>query len=109
MNFSKEIFKDEVIYNINSEIIDEKITDEIIKSINPDLKTGLNMANVSSITSKKFVKYLYENKFKLFNIQSELLSFISLVLKDNFLKTYMNKSDFINDKRELFKRRLYIV
>lgn len=109
MDFSKEIFKDEVIYYINSEIIDEKLTDEIISAINPKLKTGLDMTNVSSITSRKFIKYLSEDKFKLFNIKSELLSFVSIVLKDNFLKTYMNKSDFIYDKRELIKRKFYVV
>ncbi len=109
MDFSKKFLNGEVIYNINSEIIDEKIMNNIIKTIKPNIKTGLNMKNVKSITSVNFIKYLLEDRFKLFNIQSELLAYISLVLKDNFLKSFMNYEDFSSNKRELIKRKFIII
>ena len=49
-----------------------------------------------------------QNKIKLFNPQSEVLTYLALVLKDGFLKTYINYSDFKNDKRELIKRHFLV-
>ena len=49
-----------------------------------------------------------KNKIKLFNLQSEVLTYFALILKDGFLKSYINYSDFKDDKRELIKRHFLV-
>jgi hypothetical protein len=66
------------------------------------------MVNVKTIKSQLFIKCLIENKFKLFNIQSETLAYLSLVLKDCFLKTHLNYQDFSENKREFIKRHFLV-
>ena len=69
---------------------------------------GLDMSNVESINSKLFIESLVKDKFKLFNLNSEMLAYLSLILKDNALKSYVNKFDFIEEKRELIRRKFLI-
>ena len=66
------------------------------------------MKNVQTIKSKKFIISLLENKFKLFNLKNEILTYLSIILKDGYLKSYINKNDFIKNKRELIKRRFLV-
>ena len=66
------------------------------------------MSKVQNINSPILIEYLLNNKIKLFNLQSELIAYFALILKDGFLKTYMNFSDFKDNKRELIKRRFLI-
>ncbi len=93
---------------INSEIIDDALTCRILKIIKNRKKIGLDMKNVQTIKSKKFIISLLENKFKLFNLKNEILTYLSIILKDGYLKSYINKNDFIKNKRELIKRRFLV-
>ena len=65
------------------------------------------MSQVENVNSPVLVNYLLNNKIKLFNLKSEVLAYFALILKDGFLKSYINYSDFSQDKRELIKRHFY--
>ena len=93
---------------INNEIIDDTLTCRILKIIKNRKKIGLDMRNVQTIKSKKFIASLLENKFKLFNLKSEILTYLSIILKDGYLKSYVNENDFTKNKRELIKRRFLV-
>ena len=64
--------------------------------------------NVESVNSPLLIKCLIENKIKLYNLQSELLTYFAIILKNGFLKSYMNFADFSENKRELVKRHFLV-
>jgi len=109
MGFSKTIYKNEIVFIIDEKIVDDSLIKKILKEIKPQQKVGLNMKKVESVNSKYLLKGLIENKFKLFNLKNEIIMYLAIILKDGFLKSYMNIDDFKNNKRELFRRKLYIV
>ena len=108
MQFFKTIYKKEIVFVINEKIIDDSLTCQIISQIPSNKKVGLDMKNVLNINSPILIKYLLNNKIKLFNPRSEVLVYLSLILKDGFLKSYIDFSDFKNNKRELIKRHFLI-
>ena len=108
MQFNQAIHKKEIVFFINDNIVDDMLMLKIIENIPSNKKIGLDMSNVQNINSPILIKHLLENKIKLFNLQSEVLTYFSLILKDGFLKSYMNHSDFSKDKRELIKRRFLV-
>lgn len=107
MGLIRTICKGKIVLIIENETIDDNITKEILSNIHPTKKIGLDMKGVKTIKSKEFIKNLILCKFYLFNLTSELLCYLSLIIKDGFLKSFINKSDFIFEKREL-KRRKFI-
>ncbi len=108
MDFIETIQNKEIVFVINKKIIDDDFCNKIIDKIQDGKKIGLNMEKVQNICSKKFISYLIEDKFKLFNLQSEVLAYLAIILKDGFLKSYMNYEDFKKNKRELIKRHFLI-
>ncbi|MBQ4647485.1 MAG: hypothetical protein IJB79_09075 [Candidatus Gastranaerophilales bacterium] len=108
MRFFKTIYKNEIVFVINEKIVDDSLAHEIISEISSNKRAGLDMSKVQNINSPILIEYLLNNKIKLFNLQSELIAYFALILKDGFLKTYMNFSDFKDNKRELIKRRFLI-
>lgn len=108
MYFYRTIYKNKIVFTLNANFIDDIIADEIIFFMGKSRKVGLDMRNVTKIKSQKFINYLLSNKFGLFNINYEVLIYLSLVLKDGFLKSYMNVEDFNSNKREL-KRRHFLI
>ena len=108
MSFLKSNCKSETIYFINEEIISDDLISEIALSCKKEKKVGLDMKNVKAIQSSTFIKFLLEDRFKLFNLQSEVLAYLALILKDGFLKSYVNYQDFSENKRELIKRKFLI-
>ena len=108
MQFFKTIYKKEIVFVINEKIIDDFLACQIISQISSKKRVGLDMSQVESVDSPILIDYLLKNKIKLFNLKSELLTYFALILKDGFLKSYVNFSDFKNNKRELIKRHLLI-
>ena len=108
MQFLKIIRKKEIIFSIDAKIIDDNLACQIIKEIPFGKKIGLDMSKVQSVNSKILIEHLLNNKIKLFNLQSEVLAYFSLILKDGFLKSYINYYDFSENKRELIKRRFLV-
>ncbi len=106
MEFYKSIYKKEVVLTISNETIDDKLSLEILKNIDNNKRTGLDMKHVKTIKSKKFIKYLLDNRFFLFNLRNEVMCYLAIILKDGFLKSFLNCSDFLNNKRELIRRRI---
>ena len=104
----KTIQKKEIVFVIDDKIIDDNLACQIIKLIYPKKRIGLDMSKVESINSPILIEYLLNNKIKLFNLQSEVLAYFSLIFKDGSLKSYMNYSDFKNNKRELIKRNFLV-
>ena len=104
----KENGKKEIVFMVNNSIIYDNIVHEIIKHSSSKKRIGLDMSKVESIQSKKFMKYLKENKFELFNLKNELLAYLSLVFDGGFLKTFTNKQDFIENKREFLIRHFLV-
>ena len=107
MDFSKKTNTKEIIFKIQKEVIDDNLVKKILSQITETKKTGLNMELVEEINSKLFIEALLNNKFKLFNLKNEILTYLCLILKDSFLKSHMNLSDFEQNKRELIRRKLY--
>ena len=99
--------KNKTVIFIENRIIDDNITKYILNS-SKNKKLGLDMSNVESINSKLFIKSLLSDKFKLFNLQNEILTYLSLVLKGGDLKSYINKTDFMEEKRGLIRRKFFI-
>ena len=97
------------IYKIDEETIDDKSAKKILQKISKIKKPLLDMGMVKNIKSKLFIKYLLEDKFKLFNLENDLLIYLAIVLKGGFLKTYMSALDFASQKRELIRRRFRLV
>ncbi len=108
MDFYKTIYKNKIIITINKNKIDDNLTEEITKITKKHQIIGLDMKNVISINSKKFIEFLLTDKFKLFNLKNEVLLYISIILKEGSLKSYISKDDFIENKRELIKRRFLV-
>lgn len=108
MRFNKTIYKNEIVFIVNESFVDDILACEIIKDIPKNKKVGIDMKKVLNVNSPILLEYLLNNKIKLFNLQSELLSYFSLILKDGFLKSYINYSDFSKNKRELVKRRFLV-
>lgn len=108
MEFFKTIHKKEIVFFINTKIIDDNLINQIILQVQDDKKIGLDMSMVQNINSPLLIKYLLQNKIKLFNLQSEVLTYLSIILKDGFLKSFINYSDFKENKRELIKRKFLV-
>ena len=100
--------KNKTIFLINREIIDDGFVDLFIKSIKNFSNIGLNMTKVKTIKSKKFIELLLSDKFKLFNLRNEVLIYLSIIIKNGFLKSYSNENDFILNKRELMRRKFFV-
>lgn len=109
MEFSKTIHKKDIVFHINQKILVDSILIKIIDECQTTKKIGLDMKNIQTIDSDLFIEYLNQDKFELYNLQSEILVYLSIVLKRGFLKSYMNYGDFSSNKRQLFKRRLQLV
>jgi len=104
----KTINKKEIVFVIDDKKIDDNLACQIIKFIHPKKRVGLDMSKVENIDSPILIEYLLKNKIKLFNLQSEVLAYFALIFKDGFLKSYINYSDFKNNKRELIKRNFLV-
>jgi len=109
MSFFKQFIENEIVYIINDKIIKDSLIENIVHDINTKHKIGLDMKNVKALNSSLFLKYLKGNRYKLYNISNEVLTYLSIVLKDGKLKSYMNFKDFKYNKRELIRRRFSIV
>lgn len=105
----KKNYKNAVIFSIKEDIISDKLSLEIIKNIDLSKRTGLDMKYVKSIQSKKFIQFLSNKKFFLFNLTSELLCYLNIILKESKKKTFMNKQDFLENKRELTIRKFTLI
>ncbi|MBR2068171.1 MAG: hypothetical protein IJ877_00275 [Candidatus Gastranaerophilales bacterium] len=108
MSFLRQFAKSEIVFIINDKIIKDSLVKKIISNIKPGYKIGLDMKNVKSLNSALFLKCLNNNVFKLYNLNSELLTYLSIVIKDGKLKSYMDFQDFKENKRELIRRRFLI-
>ena len=97
------------VFHINKPIIDDFLTEKILKETSLSKKIGLDMSLVTSIQSKLFIDNVLKDKFKLFNLKTEIILYLSLIIKNGSLKSYMNYNDFSKDKRELFKRYIKVV
>ena len=104
----KQIQKKEIVLIVDEISIDDVLVDRILNFSSSFRKIGLDMKNVKTISSEKFISSLLKNKFRLFNLQSEVLAYLAIVLKDGFLKSHINKSDFHENKRELVKRSFLV-
>ena len=108
MAFQKTIYKNKIVFNIDQSYIDDVLICNIISSMPQNKIIGINMKNIQKINSPILIEYLLKNKIKLFNLQSEVLAYLALILKDGFLKSYVNFSDFEENKRELIKRHFFV-
>lgn len=108
MRFSKTIYENEIVFIIGDKKVDDFLACQIISQIPPKKKAGLDMSKVENVDSPILIDYLLKNKIKLFNLKSEVLAYFSIILKSGFLKSYINFSDFKNNKRELIKRNFLI-
>ena len=108
MNFFKTIYKKEIVFIINEKVIDDNLACQIISQVSPIKKIGLDVSNVENINSPILIENLLNNKIKLLNPKSEVLAYLALILKDGFLKSYINYSDFKCNKRELIKRNFLV-
>ena len=104
----KQIQKKEIVLIVDEISIDDVLVDRILNFSSSFRKIGLDMKNVKTISSEKFISSLLKNKFRLFNLQSEVLAYLAIVLKDGFLKSHINKIDFHENKRELVKRSFLV-
>ena len=109
MGFLKQYGESEIVYIIDDEVINDSLIKKIIDDIEPKYKIGIDMSHVKALSSSLFIKYLNDNKYKLYNLQNEVLTYLSLIMKDGKLKSYMNFKDFKNNKRELMRRRFIVV
>lgn len=109
MNLSRTIYKDEIVFLLHKDYINDTLTKEILEHAQSEnRRIALDLTYVKGIKSPLFIQALINNQFKLFNLNSEVLAYLAIVLKDGFLKTYMNFDDFKTDKRELIKRKFLI-
>lgn len=108
MGFCKTIYKNKIVFLIDKKNVDDTLVQKIIFQNSTNKKIGLDMKNVESVNSPLLIKCLIENKIKLYNLQSELLTYFAIILKNGFLKSYMNFADFSENKRELVKRHFLV-
>ena len=106
--FKKTIYKKQIVFTINDSVIKDTTVNSILSCKINSKKIGINMKNVKCINSKKFIKCLIENNFKLYNLNSEVLAYLAIVLKDGFLKSHMSLEDLSENKRELVKRHFLV-
>ena len=108
MQFFKTIYKNKIVFIINQNTINDSLVHEILKNCPKNKRIGLDISKVQNINSPALINQLLDNKIKLFNPTSEVLAYLSIILKNGFLKTYINYSDFNKNKRELVKRRFLV-
>ena len=108
MNFIETIQNKEIVFVVDKKIIDDDFCNKILNKIKNNKKIGLDMTKVQNICSKKFIQCLLKDRFKLFNLQNEVLAYLAIILKDGFLKSYINYDDFSKNKRELIRRRFLV-
>jgi len=108
MGFLKQFVDNEIVYIINDDVIEDSLVRKIMHDIKSKYKIGLDMKNVKSLCSSLFIKYLNDNKYKLYNLQNEVLLYLSITLKNGNLKSHMNFKDFKYNKRELIRRRFIV-
>ena len=108
MHFFRTIYKNKIVFIINQDVVDDILMHDILKNSPKNKKIGLDMTQVHSINSPILINQLLNNKIKLFNPTNEVLVYLSIILKDGFLKSYLNYSDFNKNKRELIKRRFLV-
>lgn len=98
----------EIVFVIDEKIIDNALANEILSKLPSNKKVGLDMKKVECISSQILIEYLLNNKIKLFNLQSEVLAYFSLIFKNGNLNSFVNYSDFKENKRELIRRNFLI-
>lgn len=108
MGIYKTIYKNKIVFLINEKIVDDILIRKILSQISSDKKIGIDMKKVETVNSPLLIKCLIENKIKLYNLQSELLTYFAIILKSGFLKSFMNFADFSENKRELVKRHFLV-
>lgn len=108
MAFSKKITKHDITFIIENECLDDVLVEKILSEKFCTKRVGLDMSKVRNINSPLLIKCLLENKIKLFNLNSEVLTYFALILKEGFLKSYINYSDFSENKREFIKRHFLV-
>ena len=108
MGFYKTENENEIIIVVENDAIDDDFVNSLFCTLNCAKKVGLDMRNVKAVKSRVFVEKLLDGKFRLYNLESEILAYLSIVLKDGFLKSYMSYSDFKENKRELIRRKLFV-
>lgn len=109
MNLSQAIYKNEIVLLVRKEEINDALAKEILRTVEQEnKKIALDLMYVKKIQSPIFIEALIENKFKLFNLNSHILAYLAIILKDGVLKSYMNFGDFQCEKRELITRRFLI-
>ena len=108
MQIKQIVQKKEIVLIVDEASIDDVLTAKILKFSSSFKRIGLDMKNVKTISSEKFISSLLENKIRLFNLQSEVLAYLAIVLKDGFLKSHISINDFHENKRELVKRSFLV-
>lgn len=109
MEFFRAIYKKEIVFFIYKEVLDDALVEKILSYKGLSKRIGLDMKNVRAIDSKLFFECVLKNKFKLFNLNSEILAYLSLILNGGSLRSYISYEDFRLDKRELFRRNLKFI
>ena len=109
MTFLKQFTKSEMVFVIDGEVVEDSIVAKIVNNIKPEYKIGIDMKNVKTLNSSLFIKYLNKGIFKLYNLQNEILTYLSIIIRDGKLRSFMNFEDFKNNKRELVRRKFIIV
>ncbi len=99
--------KKELVFCIENKVFDDNVLKNILDLTDSKKRVGIDMKKVEVIKSKELINYLIGNQFSLFNLNSELMAYLSIVLKGS-LKTYVNCFDFLNNKRELTIRHFLI-
>jgi len=99
---------DFLLVKVKNKIIDEANFSSLIRFFNPNKIMLLNLENVETINSRLFIECLSKRKIALFNAKCEVLVYLSIVLKSNFLNSYIRIDDFKNKKYELIKRKFKI-
>lgn len=97
-----------MIFIINSEIIDDEVFSILKSKFHKNKKIGFDMSKVSTIDSELFLESLFNKEFKLYNLQNEMLLYLSVITKNGHLNSYLCKNDFKESKREFIKRRFLV-
>ena len=105
---TKTISENRIVFAIDDFKISDETVNGILKYAKIDKIIAIDMKNIKYINSEKFIKCLLKNRFKLFNLQSEVLAFLAIVLKDGLLKSHMSLEDLLLNKRELVKRHFLV-
>ena len=100
--------KENLIFILNSATIDDSYFDAISNNFIRNKNIAFDMKQVRSITSKKFIKALLNKEIKLFNLKNEILVYLSIIIKNGPLNSYLCKKDFKVNKHEFIKRNFLI-